>query len=52
MNERVELDNIIEVSNTKHTKRNSESQHLSDDEDAPTAQPRNEEEKKYHENVI
>lgn len=44
MNEKVDVNNIIEVSNTKHTTR-------PEDEHKPLA-PKTEEEQKYHENII
>ncbi len=53
MNERVDVENIIEVSNTKHTKRGKKNGEGSDEEEDPNEQsPKNEQEKKYHESVI
>jgi hypothetical protein len=58
MNEKVDVANVIEVSNTKHTKkRGGDSDDDDDGEDGSgtpgkTTGPANEEEKKYHENVI
>lgn len=53
MNEKVDINNIIEVSHTKHTKKNHQNNESDDDEEDETkAKGLNEEDKKYHENVI
>ena len=54
MNEKVDVDNIIEVSHTRHTKRGKKDGEGSDEEEeeANTGSPKDEQEQKYHESVI
>ncbi|CDW76654.1 UNKNOWN [Stylonychia lemnae] len=53
MNEKVDINNIIEVSNTKHTKKREDGHESDEDEDETHhVKPINEEEKKYRDNVI
>lgn len=54
MNERVESDSLIEVSNTKHTRRkNANGEEIDDSDEESTIVPKKDEaELQYHESVI